>query len=173
MAGRFSIFADFGANDRITGPVRRIKTGLAGLGRGISAAYRPFGSLSSGLAKFTQFASPAIDHFQGIAKGALGAAAALATLAEVQILKTGAEFEKALSNVRAVAGPDAGKGIDALGKKAQELGPKFGFAATEVVGAAESMVKSGYSLTETMAGLQGILAGVAADGGNLEEVSAG
>lgn len=161
MPGKFSIEAVFGAIDHMSGPVSRMSSRLGSLKSHV-------GGLKTGVEGLQSSLAPAVDRLRGVALAAGAAATAVGALA----VKTGMDFEKALSSVAAVAG-GPGKAIDDLGEKAQKLGPQFGYTATQVVGAAESMIKSGYSLGETISGLSGILAAAAADGGELGEVSAG
>lgn len=159
MAGRFNVETVFKGIDRISSVVRRIeqRTGISTqrMGRMFRQLDRGFSSLVGGAGRAAK-AAAAI----GIAGG----------IAAVQIGRTGADFEQAISAVGAVS-LQSRKEISALEDKARELGAKTQFTATEAANAMEIMARAGFKNHEILAGVSGILDAASASGLEIAEVA--
>lgn len=141
--------------------------------RTIAAMETRFGQLTRTLASGFSRANAVIGSVHGalknVAIAAGGAAIPLGFIAK-NVIDTGANFEAALSNVAAVSGA-TGAELDKLKNKAMELGSTTKFTGTEVAGAMEAMVKAGFKVDETLAGVGGILSAAAADGATIEDTA--
>ncbi len=73
------------------------------------------------------------------------------------------QFEKAMSGVKAVAGATAGE-MAQLTLAAKKFGAKSTFDPVEVAGAMEELARAGFSATETLSAVPGVLAAAAAEG---------
>lgn len=78
-------------------------------------------------------------------------------------IKTAASFEKQMSAVGAITRASAGD-MALLADKAEEMGIKSVFSATESAQAMEFMARSGASTTQIIGGLTGVMAAAAAEG---------
>ncbi len=170
MAGRFSITAAFGAT---TGNLPRvfgqIESGAARMSRRFSTA---FSGLQGGLAKAATVSDRFTAKLADVGKSAamLGGAALAGGFAVA--VQRGAAFEQGIADLAAVSGA-AGKELDALKKRAIELGSTTKFSGVEVTGAMNDMAKAGFATKDVLSGVSGLLSAAAADGGDLGEISAG
>lgn len=85
-------------------------------------------------------------------------------------LKVATDFEKGMSEVKAISGA-TGKDFDALREKAIELGADTAFSAGEVAAAMTEMAKAGWSSQQIIDGMSGVLSAAAASGEGLAIVS--
>ncbi len=85
-------------------------------------------------------------------------------------LKVATDFEKGMSEVKAISGA-TGKDFDALRNKAVELGADTAFSANEVAAAMTEMAKAGWSSQQIIDGMGGVLSAAAASGEELATVS--
>ena len=85
-------------------------------------------------------------------------------------LKVATDFEKGMSEVRAISGA-TGKEFDALREKAIELGADTAFSSGEVAEAMTEMAKAGWGSQQIIDGMSGVLAAAAASGEGLASVS--
>ena len=85
-------------------------------------------------------------------------------------LKVATDFEKGMSEVKAISGA-TGKDFDALREKAIELGADTAFSAGEVAAAMTEMAKAGWSSQQIIDGMNGVLSAAAASGEGLATVS--
>lgn len=85
-------------------------------------------------------------------------------------LKTATDFEKGMSQVKAISGA-TGKDFDALREKAIELGADTAFSANTVAEAMSEMAKAGWSSQQIIDGMSGVLDAAAASGEGLGIVS--
>jgi len=158
-AGRFSVSTIFRAIDRFSRPVRKMETRtkrfLRSMKRGMAAVGRPTSKLAAGLRKV------------GIAAGVAGAAVGLVAR---DIIKTGAEFEQAITDVGAVSLKTRDQ-IGELEAKAKQLGATTKFTATEVASGMEIMAKAGFDTTDILGGIKGVLDAASASGLELAEVT--
>jgi TP901 family phage tail tape measure protein len=160
---RFSVEAVFKAIDRFTRPIALMESRTQKFQH---VATKGMLSLGKGAVDFAV-------NLGAVAVAAGVAAVAVAGIAlSAKIVEVGGDFEAALSNVAAVSGATTEE-LAALSEKALELGPAMGFTGKEVVGAMESMAKSGYTTEQVMSGIGGVLAAAAADGGELADVGDG
>lgn len=85
-------------------------------------------------------------------------------------VKTTSDFESAMSKVSAISGA-TGSDLDALNQKAQEMGIKTRFSATESAEAFTYMAMAGWKTEDMLQGIDGIMALAAADGLDLATTS--
>lgn len=81
-------------------------------------------------------------------------------------IKTGAEFESAMSRVQAISGA-TGKEFDALKQQAMELGASTAFSASEAAEGMENLASAGFNTNEIMAAMPGMLDLAASSGEDL------
>lgn len=85
-------------------------------------------------------------------------------------VKSAADFEAQMSKVAAISGASA-EDLDALSKKAREMGMSTKFSATESGEALEYMAMAGWNTKEMMDGLEGVMYLAAASGEELGTTS--
>lgn len=85
-------------------------------------------------------------------------------------LKVATDFEKGMSEVKAISGA-TGKDFEALRDKAIDLGAKTAFSANEVAAGMTEMAKAGWSSQQIIDGMSGVLSAAAASGESLASVS--
>ena len=85
-------------------------------------------------------------------------------------VKVTSDFESAMSKVSAISGATGGD-LDALNKKAQEMGIKTKFSATESAEAFTYMAMAGWKTEDMLSGIDGIMSLAAADGLDLATTS--
>lgn len=86
------------------------------------------------------------------------------------VVKVTSDFESAMSKVSAISGATGGD-LDALNKKAQEMGAKTKFSATESAEAFTYMAMAGWKTEDMLNGIDGIMSLAAADGLDLATTS--
>lgn len=104
-----------------------------------------------------------------VADGIKKTAEGLRDLAE-EVVKTGAEFESKMSNVKAISGA-TGEEFEALKTKAEEMGATTKFTASETADAFSYMAMAGWKANDMIAGIDGILNLAAASGEDLATTS--
>ena len=92
------------------------------------------------------------------------------TAAGTAAVKTAADFESAMSKVAAVSGA-TGSDLDALTKKAREMGSKTKFSASEAAEAMHYMAMAGWKTEDMLNGLDGVMNLAAASGESLGTTS--
>lgn len=159
MAGKFTLEAVFRAVDKMSGPVGRMASGLDRFQKKVA---KGLSDLDASVSKVTGSlrAMATVAAVVGTAAGAVA----------LNIGKTGADFEQAITNVGAVSLMTRDQ-IGDLEKKALELGASTKFSATEVAGAMEMMGKAGFTNAEILGGVGGILSAAAAEGAELAETA--
>lgn len=85
-------------------------------------------------------------------------------------IKTSSDFESAMSKVSAISGA-TGTNLDKLNKKAQEMGSKTKFSATEAANAFEYMAMAGWKTEDMLDGIEGVMNLAAASGEDLATTS--
>lgn len=85
-------------------------------------------------------------------------------------IKTSSDFESAMSKVSAISGA-TGTNLDKLNNKAQEMGAKTKFSATESAQAFTYMAMAGWKTEDMLEGIDGIMSLAAADGLDLATTS--
>lgn len=85
-------------------------------------------------------------------------------------MKTAAEFESSMSKVSAVSGA-TGADLDALSKKAREMGSKTKYSASEAAEAMNYMAMAGWKTRDMLDGLEGGMNLAAASGESLGTTS--
>lgn len=115
----------------------------------------------------------ALGSLGGIATTALkGVTAAVAavgtamTTAGTYAIKVGSDFEAGMSKVKSISGASA-QDMDLLGKKAEEMGAKTKFSATESADAFSYMAMAGWKTGDMLSGIEGIMNLAAASGEDL------
>lgn len=86
------------------------------------------------------------------------------------VIDAGSSFESAMSEVEAISGA-SGSDLDAMTEKAKELGESTKFSATEVAEAFKYMSLAGWSTSDMLSGIDGVLNLAAASGMELAEAS--
>lgn len=159
MANRFSVVAAFTATDGISATVAKIGAKVQGASKGMAA----------GLAELEGVTSRATA---GLADMAMKAAAVGAVIGAglLHVVKVGADFEQAITNVGAVSGKNRGQ-IQDLEKAALSLGVTTQFSATEVANGMEMMARKGFTTEEILKGIPGVLNAVAASGQDMATVA--
>ena len=117
------------------------------------------------------------SNLQSASKSITSAGKTLTTHVTVPIVglgtaavKTTSDFESAMSKVSAISGA-TGSDLDALNQKAQEMGAKTKFSATESAEAFTYMAMAGWKTEDMLQGIDGIMALAAADGLDLATTS--
>lgn len=117
------------------------------------------------------------NNFQSVGKSLETAGSTLTKKVTVPIvglgtaaIKTTSSFESAMSKVSAISGATGGD-LDALNKKAQEMGAKTKFSATESAEAFQYMAMAGWKTEDMLSGINGIMSLSAADGLDLATTS--
>ncbi len=120
------------------------------------------GNAGEGLQKVGGKISGAGEALMPVTAGIVG----LGTLA----VKTGAEFDTAMSQVSAVSGA-TGDDLQALRDKAREMGSKTKFSASEAAEAMNYMAMAGWKTEDMLNGVEGIMNLAAASGEELGTTS--
>ncbi len=87
-----------------------------------------------------------------------------------EVVKVGADFESAMSQVAAVSGASE-EDIERLTEKAEEMGAKTKFSATESAEAFNYMAMAGWKTEDMLDGIEGIMNLAAASGSDLATAS--
>ena len=109
------------------------------------------------------------DKVSGVGEKLMPATIAVAGLG-VAATKTAADFDAAMSKVAAVSGA-SGKELDALRKKAREMGSKTKFSASEAAEAMNYMAMAGWKTDDMLGGIEGVMNLAAASGEDLGTTS--
>lgn len=115
---------------------------------------------------FAAGAAKAVD-VEVNALGRVGDAAKQATQYAVNV---GSSFEAGMSEVAAISGA-TGSQLEKLTQKAKELGSSTKFSATEAASAFTNMSLAGWSVDQSLAGIDGVLQLAAASGMDLADAS--
>jgi TP901 family phage tail tape measure protein len=117
------------------------------------------------------------NNFQSVGKSLTTAGSTLTKKVTIPLvgigtagLKVATDFEKGMSEVKAISGA-TGKDFDALRAKAIELGGSTSFSANEVAVAMTEMAKAGWDSQQILDGMSGVLDAAAASGEDLGTVS--
>lgn len=86
------------------------------------------------------------------------------------VVSTGMAFESSMSNVQALSGA-TGADFEALSAKAQEMGAKTKFSASEAADAMGYMAMAGWNAKDMLNGIEGVMNLAAASGEDLASVS--
>lgn len=153
-----------------------------GFQSGIKSAISSINTLKSGTSSATSSvktfgnqANSAGSTLTSLAKKAVGVVTAYAGLRQLtalgkDIINTGMEFEQGMAEVQAISGA-TGKDFDALREKAKEMGAKTKFSAIESAEAMKYMGMAGWSSSQMIDGIAGIMNLAAASGEELGSVS--
>ena len=106
----------------------------------------------------------------GSAGSALAPVSAAAAGVGIAGLKVAADFEKGMSEVKAVTGATEQE-FEQLRQKAIDLGASTSFSSQEVAAAMTEMAKAGWDTTQIISGMEGVLDAGAASGESLGTVS--
>jgi TP901 family phage tail tape measure protein len=166
MAGRFSITAAFQAT---TGNMPRVfaqvESGAARMQRRFTAA---FAGLHGGLSKAATVSDRFVAKLADVGKSsALLSGLGIAT-ATAKIVTSGADFEEAISSLGAVSLMSRDQ-IKDLEQEALRLGSTTRYTSTQVANGMELMGRAGFTNSEILKGIPGLLSAAAAEGGELAE----
>ena len=109
------------------------------------------------------------DKISGVGTKLLPVSTGIAAIGTLAV-KTGAEFDSAMSNVASISGA-TGSEIDALRDKAREMGSKTKFSASEAADAMSYMAMAGWKTSDMLNGIEGIMNLAAASGEDLATTS--
>ena len=109
------------------------------------------------------------DKISGVGQKLLPVTAGVTALGTIAV-KTGADFDSAMSKVAAVSGA-TGSELDALREKAREMGSKTKFSASEAAEAMNYMAMAGWKTNDMLSGIEGIMNLAAASGEDLATTS--
>ena len=109
------------------------------------------------------------DKIFGVGQKLLPVTAGVTALGTIAV-KTGADFDSAMSKVAAVSGA-TGSEMDALREKAREMGSKTKFSASEAAEAMNYMAMAGWKTNDMLSGIEGIMNLAAASGEDLATTS--
>lgn len=128
---------------------------------------RVFSDASATASQKVMGLSSAVGAVGGIMSKSVTVPLATAGVASV---KFSMDFEKSMSNVKAISGA-TGDEFEDLRQKALDLGASTIFSASEVADAMTEMAKAGWSSQQIMSGMQGVLDATAASGEELSTVA--
>lgn len=109
------------------------------------------------------------SNIEGAGKKLLPVTATVTALGTASV-KTAADFESSMSKVAAVSGATGGD-LDALSKKAREMGSKTKFSASEAAEAMNYMAMAGWKTEDMLSGIEGVMNLAAASGEDLATTS--
>ena len=109
------------------------------------------------------------DKISGAGEKLLPVTAGITALGTVAV-KTGADFDAAMSKVAAVSGA-TGDDLEALRAKAREMGSQTKFSASEAAEAMNYMAMAGWKTEDMLSGIEGIMNLAAASGEDLATTS--
>lgn len=109
------------------------------------------------------------SNIEGAGKKLLPVTATVTALGTASV-KTAADFEAAMSKVAAVSGA-TGSDLEALTKKAREMGSKTKFSASEAAEAMNYMAMAGWKTEDMISGIEGVMNLAAASGEDLATTS--
>ena len=109
------------------------------------------------------------DKISDVGQKLLPVTAGVTALGTIAV-KTGADFDSAMSKVAAVSGA-TGSEMDALREKAREMGSKTKFSASEAAEAMNYMAMAGWKTNDMLSGIEGIMNLAAASGEDLASTS--
>lgn len=159
MAGRFSVEATFKAVDNFSAVVGQMSKATDKMMKGLEA----------GLAKVDHFNNRVMGGLKAVGAAGLAAGAGIGA-ALLDVARTGAEFEKAMSEVGAISLLSKDQ-VGELANEALRLGSTTKFSATEVANAMATMGKAGYEPKEIMESIGGVLSAAAAEGMGLADAA--
>lgn len=117
-----------------------------------------------------KIASAVVMKGVSVAADALGTLKDKAVEAAEYVVEVGSSFEAGMSEVEAISGA-TGSELETLESKAKSLGSSTKFSATEVAGAMTNMSLAGWSVNQTLSGIDGVLQLAAASNMNLADAS--
>lgn len=117
-----------------------------------------------------KIASAVVMKGVSVAADALGTLKDKAVEAAEYIVEVGSSFEAGMSEVEAISGA-TGSELEALEDKAKSLGSSTKFSATEAASAMTNMSLAGWSVSQTLSGIDGVLQLAAASGMDLADAS--
>lgn len=109
------------------------------------------------------------DKISGAGKKLLPVTARITALGTVAV-KTGADFDSAMSKVAAVSGA-TGDDLETLRAKAREMGSQTKFSASEAAEAMNYMAMAGWKTEDMLSGIEGVMNLAAASGEDLATTS--
>ena len=126
------------------------------------------GEVFTGIGK--KIASAVVMKGVSVAADALGTLKDKAVEAAEYVVEVGSSFEAGMSEVEAISGA-TGSELETLESKAKSLGSSTKFSATEVAGAMTNMSLAGWSVNQTLSGIDGVLQLAAASNMDLADAS--
>lgn len=142
--------------DRLNSELNEVPNGLQIMGQNMQTAGQKIKSVGKGME----------TAGKGLTKYVTAPIVGLGTLA----VKTTADFDASMSNVRAISGA-TGEEFEALRNKAREMGASTKYSASEAADSLGFMALAGWDADQMIDGLDGVLNLAAASGMDLAEAS--
>ena len=142
--------------DRLNNELNEVPNGLQIMGQNMQTAGQKIKSVGKGME----------TAGKGLSKYVTAPIVGLGTLA----VKTTADFDTSMSNVRAISGA-TGEEFEALRNKAREMGATTKYSASEAADSLGFMALAGWDADQMIDGLDGVLNLAAASGMDLAEAS--
>ena len=117
-----------------------------------------------------KIASAVVMKGVSVAADALGTLKDKAVEAAEYVVEVGGSFEAGMSEVEAISGATSSE-LEALENKAKSLGSSTKFSATEAANAMTNMSLAGWSVNQTLSGIDGVLQLAAASNMDLADAS--
>lgn len=155
----FSVKTEFEAVDRLSSKVRTMESSVGRFTRG---AISGIGSI--------QHVTGKVDAALKKVGASLLGAGAVAGMAAKSIIGAGADFDQQMADLGAVSLQTRDQ-IKPLEDEAKRLGATTKFTATEVGQGMELMAKAGFTTTDILAGISGVMAAAAAEGADLADTT--
>ena len=119
--------------------------------------------------EWTEKADKATETMDNVGKKLTVVTGAVVAMGAAAV-KTTADFDVGMSNVKAISGA-TGDDFDALRDKALEMGSKTSFSASEAASAMEYMAMAGWKTEDMLDGIAGVMNAAAASGEDLASTS--
>lgn len=132
----------------------------------IADVQKTFNDASAGMGQKVSSVGSAVSAMGASMLPASTAVAGLGT----SMVKTAANFDSAMSEVQAISGA-TGKDFEALRDKAQEMGAKTKFSASQSAEAMTYMAMAGWKTEDMLSGIEGVMNLAAASGEDLATTS--
>lgn len=144
--------------------VRQANDEVSDLSEGAGTAEKTFTGLGD------KIASAVATKGVSVAVDALGSLKDKAAEAAKYVIDVGSSFEAGMSQVAAISGASAEE-LEQLEEKAQQLGASTKFSATEAADAMTNMSLAGWTVEQTLDGIDGVMQLAAASGMDLADAS--
>lgn len=150
--------------------VGRIVLNTSGFSNGVNTAIRDLDRLQNKSKGVSKYLGGIGKPLQGVGNSLTKNVTLPLTAVGIAGLKVATDFQKSMSNVRAITGA-TGKEFKNLKDTAIGLGASTAYSATEVADGMTEMAKAGWTSKQIIDGMSGVLAAAASSGESLASVS--